>query len=209
MPSRLVNNAESSQTDTFHEILRNKHHPVNTLRPRQHGCHFPDGTFKYIFLNGNIWIWMKISLKSVSKGSINNIPTLDEIMAWHQPGDKPLSEPMMDNLPTHICVTQPQWANNSASSLQTLTLMEYWKVLHILYQPFTSLLEHHFADNIFRYIFMNVKFCILIKTSPKFVLKVPIDKKLSLVHIMAWSWTGGKPLSEPVLTWFTDAYMQH
>ena len=30
-------------------------------------------------------------------------------MAWHQLGDKPLSEPMMIRLPTHICVTQPQW----------------------------------------------------------------------------------------------------
>ena len=30
-------------------------------------------------------------------------------MAWRQPGDKPLSEPMMVRLPTHICVTRPQW----------------------------------------------------------------------------------------------------
>ena len=29
-------------------------------------------------------------------------------MAWHQPGDKPLSEPMMVSLLKHICVTQPQ-----------------------------------------------------------------------------------------------------
>ena len=32
-------------------------------------------------------------------------------MAWRLPGDKPLSEPMMDNLLTHICVTRPQWVN--------------------------------------------------------------------------------------------------
>ena len=30
-------------------------------------------------------------------------------MAWRRLGDKPLSEPMMDSLLTHICVTQPQW----------------------------------------------------------------------------------------------------
>ena len=30
-------------------------------------------------------------------------------MAWHRQGDKPLSEPMMVWLPTHICVTQPEW----------------------------------------------------------------------------------------------------
>ena len=33
-------------------------------------------------------------------------------MAWRRPGDKPLSEPMMVCLTTHICVTQPQWVNH-------------------------------------------------------------------------------------------------
>ena len=32
-------------------------------------------------------------------------------MAWHRIGDKPLSEPIMVNLLTHICVTRPQWVN--------------------------------------------------------------------------------------------------
>ena len=32
-----------------------------------------------------------------------------QIMAWRRPGDKPLSEPMMVSLPTHICVARPQW----------------------------------------------------------------------------------------------------
>ena len=43
---------------------------------------------------------------------INNIPALVQIMAWRRPGDKPLSEPMMVNLLTHICVTRPQWVNH-------------------------------------------------------------------------------------------------
>ena len=30
-------------------------------------------------------------------------------MAWRRPGDKPLSEPMMVSLLTHLCVTRPQW----------------------------------------------------------------------------------------------------
>ena len=50
-----------------------------------------------------------ISLKFVPKGPINNIPVLVQIMAWRRPGDKPLSEAMMVNLPTHICVFRPQW----------------------------------------------------------------------------------------------------
>ena len=47
------------------------------------------------FLNENIWILIKISLNFVSKGQINNILLMVQIMAWHQPGNKPLSEPMM------------------------------------------------------------------------------------------------------------------
>ena len=90
------------------DILQSTTH-INTLRPMQNGRHFADDIFKRIFLNENIWIPIKISLKFVPKGSINNIPALVQIMAWRRPGDKPLSEPMMVNLPTHKCVTRPQW----------------------------------------------------------------------------------------------------
>ena len=79
---------------------------LNTLRPRQNGRHFTDDIFKCIFLNENVRIPIKISLKFVPKGQINNIRTLVQIMAWRLTGDKPLSEPMMVILPTHICVTR-------------------------------------------------------------------------------------------------------
>ena len=68
---------------------------VNTLRPKQNGRHFADDTFKRSFLNENMWISNKISLKFVPKVPINNIPALVQIMAWRRPGDKPLSEAMM------------------------------------------------------------------------------------------------------------------
>ena len=64
---------------------------INTLRPRQNGRHFADDVFKCIFLNGNLWISIKISLKFVPKGPINNIPALVQIMVWRRTGDKPLS----------------------------------------------------------------------------------------------------------------------
>ena len=86
-------------------------HCINTLRPRQNGRHFADDNLKRIFLNENIWISIKISLKFVPMGPINNIPALVQIMAWRRPGDKPLSGPMMFRLLTHICVTRPQWVN--------------------------------------------------------------------------------------------------
>ena len=86
---------------------------VTTLRPRQNGRHFADDIFKCIFLNENASIAIKISLKFVPNGPINNIPALVQIMAWRRPGDTPLSEPMMVRLPTHICVTRPQWVNTA------------------------------------------------------------------------------------------------
>ena len=82
---------------------------INTSRPRQNGRHFPDDIFKCIFLNENVCISIEISLMFVPKGPINNIPALVQIMAWRRPGDKPLSEPTLVCLLTHICVTRPQW----------------------------------------------------------------------------------------------------
>ena len=89
----------------------NIRYTANTLRPRQNGRHFADDIFMCIFLNEDVWIPMKISMKFVPKGPINNIPALVRIMAWRCPGDKPLSEPMMVSLKTHICVIRPQWVN--------------------------------------------------------------------------------------------------
>ena len=160
---------------------------VNSLRPRPNRCHFADDTFKCIFEKENEWISPRISLKFVPKVRINNIPALVQIMAWCRPGDKPLSEPMMVSLLTHICVTRPQWFKSSPPGQN----------------------GHYFTDNIFGCIFMNWRFCILIKISLKFVLKGPIDNNPGLVWIMARHQIGAKPLSEPILTQFTDAYMQH
>ena len=83
--------------------------PFNTLRPRQNYRHFPDDIFKCIFFNENVWISIEISLRFVPKCHINNIPALVQIMAWHRPGVKPLSEPMMVSSLTHICVSRPRW----------------------------------------------------------------------------------------------------
>ena len=33
-------------------------------------------------------------------------------MAWHWPGDNPSSEPRMESLVMHICITRPQWVGS-------------------------------------------------------------------------------------------------
>ena len=87
---------------------------INTLRPRQNGCHFTHVTLKRISFNENVRILLKVSLKLVPRGPINYIPSMVQIMAWRRPGDKPLSESMMVNLLTYICITRPQWINNTS-----------------------------------------------------------------------------------------------
>ena len=111
----LVANTIVGHWDVIHRLSAllqlHLHHRLNTLGTRQSGRHFADDIFKYIFLNENARISLKISLKFVPKVRVNNIPALVQIMAWRRPCDKPLSEPMMVSLLTHICVTRPQWVN--------------------------------------------------------------------------------------------------
>ena len=99
----------------LNSVLATMYHLVgfNALRPWQNGRHFPDDIFECIFMNGNTWISIKNSLKIAPKVLINNIPALVQIMAWRRPGDKPLSEPMLVSLLTHICVIRPQWVNTA------------------------------------------------------------------------------------------------
>ena len=61
------------------------HHP-----PEQNGRHFADYIFKRIFTNEKLCIIIRISLKFVPKGLINNKAAFIQIMAWHRIGRKTL-----------------------------------------------------------------------------------------------------------------------
>ena len=188
---------------------------INTLGHRQNGRHFADDILKCIFLNEIVWIAIKISLKFIPKGPINNIPSLVQIMAWRRPGDKPLSEAMMVNLPTHICVTRPQWVKHPCPNCKCNLAYTYTNLYsgvsssksqpkcwltHLLLVNMATIL----ADDIFKCIFLNAKVQILIKISLKFVPKGLIDHNQGLVWLMVWRPIGDKPLSEPMLTRFSD-----
>ena len=62
------------------------------------------------------------------------------------------------------------------------------------------------ADDIFKCIFLNENDRILIQISLKLFRKSPIDNKPALVQVMAWRRIGDKPLPEPMMTQFNDAY---
>ena len=51
-----------------------------------------------------------------------------------------------------------------------------------------------FSD-IFKYIFLKESLFVCLK----FVVKGLIDNKWELVQVMAWHWSGNKPLSEPMM----------
>ena len=84
---------------------------MSILRLRKNCCHFADDNFKCVFGNEKIWILLMFPLKCVPKVPIDNNSALVQIMTWRQPGDKPLSGPIMVSWRTHIFVTPPQWVN--------------------------------------------------------------------------------------------------
>ena len=105
-----------------HYISITPHGWLNTLRQRQNGRHFPDDILKCLFLNENILMVIKISLKFVPKVPINGIPALVQIMAWHRIGNKPLSEPKMTQF-------NDAYMRHPASMTPSLVVLDFsdWK----------------------------------------------------------------------------------
>ena len=64
------------------------------------------------------------------------------------------------------------------------------------------------AGGIFKCIFLNENYRILIEISLMFIPRSPIDNMAALFQVMAWRHTGDKPLPEPMMTQFTYAYMR-
>ena len=86
--------------------------------------------FQTTFSNGFSWMKMyefrlTFHWSLFQKGPINNIPTLVQITVWRRSGDKPLSEPMMVSLLTHICVTRPQLIKCKSATYMT-TAWRFW-----------------------------------------------------------------------------------
>ena len=63
------------------------------------------------------------------------------------------------------------------------------------------------ADDIFKFIFLNENDKIPIEISLNLALRS--SNKLAFVKAIAWRRTGDKPPPEPMIVWFTDAYMRH
>ena len=64
----------------------------------------------------------------------------------------------------------------------------------------------NFADDFFSNALYLNKITIFIQIPLEFVPKFLIDNKSALVQVMAWSHISDKPLSEPMMTQFSDAH---
>ena len=84
-------------------------------------------------------LFLRVQLK-------NNNPALVQVMAWHRAGDKPLSEPMMVSLPTHICVTRTQWVNrNVHMCAHFCNKMVHWGIWDCYFWGFAQKLKYNFC----------------------------------------------------------------
>ena len=106
---------------------------------------WPDDIFICILFNNNVQISIKISVKFVPNGPINDIHALVQIMAWRQPGDIPLSEPVTTRSLTHTCVTRHQCVKKRDSDLSVcynhIWLSAYYFRLHEVGLSNDSLLQ--------------------------------------------------------------------
>ena len=106
----------------------------------------------------------------------------------------------------------PLWEHH-LSVVQCMARCQPWhRAINTLNRwPFNTLRPRqdgrHFADDIFKCIFVNENVCISINISLKFIPKGPIDNIPALVEIMAWRRLGDKPLSEPMMVRLTNTYM--
>ena len=102
---------------------------VNTLRPRQNGRRFQDNIFKCILLNGKMHEFhLRFHWRLSLRFWINNIPALVQIMAWGRSGDKPLSEPMIINLLSHVRITCAQWVKD-LKEFHSVNKHEKWNII--------------------------------------------------------------------------------
>ena len=134
---------------------------VNTLMPRQYGRHIADNIFKCIFLNENIWIFIKIPLNIVPKGRINYIPALVQIMAWRWWGIIWTNDGLVYWCIIIICFTRPpgvkisliksNMVTRQITNLVTLSrheiypiwYIQHWLLFHLV---FIMIKQHWFTQ---------------------------------------------------------------
>ena len=91
---------------------------------------FADSIFRCIVLIENWCILIPISLKFVLKGPNTDKPSVVQLMARHQEGDKQYLNQWWSSLLMHICIFWP-WQVSKNTSTSSLTWHSLHKVMHV------------------------------------------------------------------------------
>ena len=110
--------------------------------PGQDGRHFAEGIFRCISMNEEFSVLIRISLKFVPKGPIDNNPALVKIMGWWQA----IIWTNADRIHLHICVAlggdELMWVNASTC----LSKLKHW--LLVIQQSSTDFGHHWFRSRL-------------------------------------------------------------
>ena len=96
-PAKIWSNTNTN-TNTAHQIQIQIHNEAETKLPPFYRWHI-----KIYCIVRRLFYVLQISLKSVSKSLIYNMPTLVQIMAWRWVGNKPLFNLTSDG-PVYLCI---------------------------------------------------------------------------------------------------------
>ena len=145
---------------------------INSLAPGRSYCDFKNVIFNLALLIGifkssyvNVIRWMPQQFT-------DDKLTLVQVMAWCRQATSHYLKQSWSRSPTPYGITRPQW---------------------VITQRLRQIL-HHFADNIFIYIFLNKNVRISLKIWLEFVPKGWINNISTLVRLV-----GAKPLSEAMM----------
>ena len=96
-----------------------------------------------------------------------------------------------------------QWMQTPWCSCNVIVMLSFVLMIYAQTPRVNTLRQgqngHHFAEDIFKCIFLNENGLISIKISLNFVPKGSINNIPALVQIMAWCQSGDKPLSETMM----------
>ena len=133
----------------------------NSSAPGRPRCHFKTAIFNLVLLIGIFTSSKDNALRWMPRDPTDDKSALVQEMAWCRQATSHYLSQCWPSSMSPYGVTTPQWVKWSSPGQN----------------------GHHFAGDIFKCIFFNEMFCILIRISLKFVPKAPVDKSAVVATI--------------------------
>ena len=106
----------------------------NSSPAGQFGGKMANDIFNYISFNENVWISIKMSLKFIPKGQVDNKSVLFQVMAWcHHATSHYLNQCWPSSL-THICDSPGRWVKVRAQDRSPIMATRVtWPITSVLF----------------------------------------------------------------------------